>query len=102
MMKKIVLIMMLSGILAQAKADDLAAQPPLPESDHLQPEVTISEADDRTTYEYSINGRRYMIKIVPAKGPAYYLLDLDGDGEFDAQEDDPARVVVPHWVLFRW
>jgi len=30
------------------------------------------------------------------------LLRLDGDGELDSQEDDPARIVVPQWVLFRW
>ena len=71
-------------------------------NENLEPEVTITQTDDQTTYEYSINGSRYMVKIVPAKGPAYYLLDLDGDGEFDRQEDDPARIVVPQWVLFRW
>lgn len=90
-------------MLLPAMAEDTPAPPP-PQvgSENLEPEVTIVQEDDRTTYEYSINGRRYMVKIVPAKGPAYYLLDLDGDGEMDTREDDPASMVVPQWVLFRW
>lgn len=103
MMKQLILILMLSGMLFTAMADETPAPPPPQvEGESLEPEVTITQADDRTTYEYSINGRRYMVKIVPTRGPAYYLLDLDGDGEFDTQEDDPGRIVVPQWVLFRW
>lgn len=103
MMKPIILIFMLFVQLPQAVAEDTPAQPePQPEGENLEPEVTIVQTDGQTTYEYSINGRRYMVKIVPVKGPAYYLLDLDGDGEMDTQEDDPASIVVPQWVLFRW
>ncbi len=103
MMKPIILIFMLSGMLAPAIAEDIPVPPqPQPEDETLEPEVTIIESDDKTTYEYRINGRRYMVKIVPAKGPAYYLLDLDGDGEMDTREGDPSRIVVPQWVLFRW
>ena len=104
MMKPIILMFALSGICALALAEDVPAPPPPAQmgDENLEPEVTITQTDDQTTYEYSINGSRYMVKIVPAKGPAYYLLDLDGDGEFDRQEDDPARIVVPQWVLFRW
>ena len=103
MMKPIILIFMLSGMLTPAMAEDAPGPPlPQPEEENLEPEVTIIQTDDRTTYEYRINGRRYMVKIVPAKGPAYYLLDLDGDGELDTQEGDPSRIVVPQWVLFRW
>ena len=101
MMKPIILMFALSGICALAVAED-APPPPQMEGENLEPEVTITQTDDKTTYEYSINGRRYMVKIVPVKGPAYYLLDLDGDGEMDSQEDDPTRIVVPQWVLFRW
>jgi len=104
-MMKTILILMLSCMLFPVMAEDTPAPPPAPpqvEGDSLEPEVTISQTEERTTYEYSINGRRYMVKIVPAKGPAYYLLDLDGDGEMDTQEDNPADLVVPQWVLFRW
>ena len=76
--------------------------PPLVEGQELEPEVTIIEKERETVYEYRINGAVYMVKIKPKAGPAYYLLDLDGDGEMDTQQDDPAKIVVPHWVLLRW
>ena len=76
--------------------------PPVIEGDNLEPEVTIIREEKKTTYEYRINGRLYMTKIVPSAGPAYYLLDLDGDGEMDTQRDDPASFVVPQWILYRW
>ena len=76
--------------------------PPLVESEELEPEVTIIQKERETVYEYRINGAVYMVKIKPKAGPAYYLLDLDGDGEMDTQQDDPAKIVVPHWVLLRW
>jgi hypothetical protein len=103
MMKAIILIFMLSGMLTQAIAEDLPALPQTPlEDESLEREVTITQTDEQTTYEYRVNGARYMVKIVPSRGPAYYLLDLDGDGEMDTQEGDPKRIVVPQWVLFRW
>jgi hypothetical protein len=68
----------------------------------LEPEVTIRETDGKTIHEYRINGQLYMVKITPRKGPPYYLMDLDGDGEMDVREEDPARIVVPQWILFRW
>jgi hypothetical protein len=43
-----------------------------------------------------------MVKITPRKGRPYYLMDLDGDGEMDVREEDPAQIVVPQWILFRW
>jgi len=77
--------------------------PPVEDPDQtIEPEVTIREERDRTVHEYRVNGRIYMVKIVPRKGPPYYLLDLDGDGELDTREEDPAAVVVPQWILFRW
>ncbi len=103
MMKPSVLFLVGLFMLMPAMAEDEPPpQEPQEGAENLEPEVTIVQEDDRTTYEYSINGRRYMVKIVPKWGPAYYLLDLDGDGEMDTQEDDPASIVIPQWVLFRW
>ena len=73
------------------------------EGNVIEPEVTIREEQGRTVQEYRINGQLYMVKITPARGPAYYLMDTDGDGEFDQTTgEDPARIVVPQWILFRW
>ncbi len=70
--------------------------------ENLEPEVTIRQQGSKTIHEYRMNGRLYMIKIVPERGAPYYLLDQDGDGEMDTRQDNPNGVVVPQWVLFRW
>jgi hypothetical protein len=92
-------------------ADDLpefadAPEPPtLPpqvqSGEVLEPEVTIRESDEGTVEEYRMGGQLYMVKITPTTGPAYYLIDSDGDGEF-VRQDDITESSVPQWVLFSW
>jgi len=67
------------------------------------PEVTIIHRNRGLIEEYRINGKLYMIKVVPKKGIPYFLLDSDGDGNFDrrATELDP-YILIPSWTLFRW
>ncbi len=80
--------------------------PPAPVDENgqpLEPEVTIREEGGKTIQEYRVNGQLYMVKIVPRRGAPYYLLDLDGDGQFDeVRGDDPGQIVLPQWILFRW
>lgn len=104
------LLLVLTLMAAPALADDGAqlpdlAPPPPPGSvpDGLEPEVTIRSEGGGEIEEYRINGQLYMVKVTPAKGPAYYLMDTDGDGELESRrgELDP-RLLVPHWVIFRW
>lgn len=95
--------MLLVTVAPLCAEDQVPAPPPVQEGEEdLEPDVTIRQQGSRTIHEYRINGRLYMLKIVPQKGAPYYLLDLDGDGEMDTQEDNPNSVVVPQWVLFRW
>ena len=68
----------------------------------IEPEVTIMETDKGTIYEYRAGGRLYMVKIMPKKGPPYYLLDTDGDGQLDAQRNDITDISIPQWVLYSW
>ena len=100
-MKIRTLILLLAALAGLARAES----PPAPvgeRTETLEPEVTIHEEKDRTVEEYRINGTLYMVKIIPRRGRPYYLMDLDGDGEMDTVEEDPARIVVPQWILFRW
>ena len=104
-MKPLLLILLLCLPVVSAWADDEPPPPPPAsqgDEEELEPEVTIRQQGSRTIHEYRINGQLYMVKIVPKKGAPYYLLDLDGDGQMDTQEDNPNGVVVPQWVLFRW
>ena len=79
------------------------ALPPQVESGQVpQPDVTIVERKNETIEQYSVNGHVYMVKIVPRRGPPYYLMDLDGDGELDVRRDSPGDISIPQWVLFSW
>ena len=73
------------------------------EGEAASPEVTIKRQGKDTREEYSINGKVYMIKVKPAIGPAYYLVDPNGDGQFSQQINDIKNPPpVPRWVLLRW
>ncbi len=71
--------------------------------DTLQPDVVIKQDKRGLIEEYRINGRVYMIKVTPKKGPPYYLVDSDGDGELESRKNELApNLLIPSWVLFRW
>ncbi len=90
-----------------AKNADPAAPPPIPPKvpgEEIEPSVVISEREGQRIEEYSQNGRVYMIKITPIKGPAYYYFDTDGDGQLELRESDrklnPVQPV--YWKLKEW
>ncbi|MEJ2693130.1 MAG: DUF2782 domain-containing protein [Candidatus Thiodiazotropha sp.] len=92
-----------------ADATEAVPEPPelpLPEvivdGEVIEPEVKIIKREEGTIYEYRVNGQLYMVKIQPIKGPAYYLVDRDGDGELDSRSTDPSKITVPQWILMRW
>lgn len=109
-------ILMLAGTLCcgiavaqpdAAKKADPTAPPPIPPKvpqDEFEPSVVIKEREGQRIEEYSQNGRIYMVKITPVKGPAYYYLDEDGDGQLELRESDrklnPVRPV--YWKLKEW
>jgi hypothetical protein len=115
MYKKIVPLLpllwcLLPAVVASAEAETEAVpeppELPLPDvivdGQVIEPEVKIIKQEEGTIYEYRINGQLYMVKIQPIKGPAYYLVDRNGDGEFDSRSTDPTNISVPQWILMRW
>ncbi len=84
----------------EAPASPEGAAPPPPETG-LEPEVTIVPHGTEIHEEYRLNGRLYMIKVIPAKGPPYYLIDEEGTGQFRRSDFEP-RIKIPRWVLKRW
>lgn len=99
---------LLAGSVSAAEQPDPLPPPPLPdaaaiqEAEELQPEVTIRTRDDATVEEYRVNGRLYMVKITPARGYPYYLIDSDGDGRFDTRRNELDPPSINQWILFRW
>ena len=76
---------------------------PLKSGQAIEPQVTIIRKDDAIIEEYRLDGRLYMTKIIPAVGPAYYLVDRDGDGQMETRMSEIYDdFTVPQWVLFSW
>jgi hypothetical protein len=76
---------------------------PVQSGETLEPDITIIRKGKKTIQEYRKNGELYMIKIVPAIGPAYYLLDTDGDGNMDVRRSDLDRGnYVNQWKILEW
>ena len=70
--------------------------------EEIEPQITIIRQGDEVIEEYRINNNLYMVKITPAVGLPYYLIDYDGDGRIDFRKNDLDDVIVPQWVLFTW
>ena len=71
--------------------------------DVIEPSVTIRRHDNRVEEEYSVNNNVYMVKISPASGPPYYLVDPDGDGNMEMRRSSGGMDInVPQWSLFSW
>ena len=75
---------------------------PVVTGENIEPQVTIIRKDDAVVEEYRVNGHLYMVKVTPAVGPAYYLVDQNGNGELDTRRSSLEDTNIPRWVLLRW
>jgi hypothetical protein len=100
---------------ALAQQNDVPPPPPIPEpeplppkiqdpDEQIEPQVVIRQEEGQMVEEYSTNGVVYMIRVVPEVGPAYFLIDTTGDGNFDGrfQHDQINPVVPATWKLIEW
>lgn len=65
----------------------------------LEPEVTITQREGNTVEEHRLNGRLYRIKVTPAHGVPYFLVDREGDGNFTRETMGTPNISVPTWVI---
>lgn len=69
----------------------------------MKPDITITRKKKDTVTEYSVNGSVYMVKISPASGPAYYMVDTDGDGDLETRRSAlQDGLQIPQWLLLSW
>ena len=68
----------------------------------LEPQVTILKRGTDVVEEYRVGGRLYMVKITPAVGRPYYLVDHKGDGNFARQDTYDSGMRPPMWVIHSW
>ena len=104
MFRTLLLSLILILPLTLSAQEDPAPPPPLPEDNTglPEPEVTIVRKKDAVIEEYRINGQLRYAKIKPTKGPAYYMIDTDGDGLLDKRDDNLDNPPINQWILLRW
>ena len=76
--------------------------PPLPGmalDPALEPQVTIIQRGTDTVEEYRVAGKLYMLKVTPANGRSYYLIDEKGDGRMTRQDSLDSGIRPPMWVI---
>ncbi len=77
---------------ATASPEEMLAQNAVP--------ATRTEANGDMITEYRVNGRLTMVKVVPARGPTYYIYDRNGDGVVN--DADAKGGPMTYYRLFSW
>ncbi len=106
----IISLILVSNFVIADENQGVAAVPEPPElpmpvqsGETLEPDITIIRKGKKTIQEFRRNGVLYMVKIVPKVGPAYYLIDADGDGNIDVRGNDlDSGTKINQWKLFEW
>jgi hypothetical protein len=87
------------------KLEPLPEPPPPPPGYELDPKMEpqvvkiAPKAGERERNEYRINGKLYMIRVVPEVGVPYFLIDDIGQGNF-VRYAPAGALRVPQWVIF--
>ena len=77
---------------ATASPEEMLAQNAVP--------ATRTEANGDVVSEYRVSGRLTMVKVVPARGPTYYIYDRNGDGVVN--DADAKGGPMTYYKLFSW
>jgi hypothetical protein len=110
-MRRLLTVLLLAAALPawaeEPAAQPLPAVPPPPPGMEafdaaLEPQVTIVKSDKETREEYRLQGKLYMVKVTPAVGKPYYLVDRQGDGVFLETEIAPNPTRPPMWIIHSW
>ena len=83
-------------VLALGGCATAGAGPDIPED---ATETNRTEANGDVITEYRVGTQLRVVKVVPSRGPTYYLYDRDGDGIVDDQGEDPPQT---WYKLFEW
>jgi hypothetical protein len=73
--------------------------PPMRDSGVDEPRVRIAPQEGDRVEEVRENGRVTMIKVTPAGGKPYYLIDTTGNGVWARRESLDDGVRVPMWTI---
>lgn len=103
-------VLLMPSIVVQSAPAELAPVPEPPElplpvqsGEEMEPDITIIRKGSDTIQEFRRNGKLYMVKVKPQVGPAYYMMDTNGDGEMDVKKNDMDKNLnINQWLLFEW
>ena len=61
--------------------------------------ATRTAANGDVISEYRVQGQLRMVRVQPARGPVYYLIDRNGDGHSD---HDQTNISPVYFRLYGW
>ena len=100
-----ILLSALVGIAPPPAQQDVPIPPkePPPAGEDAGPTVTIRSTRDGDRYEeYRQNGHVYMVRVVPARGIPYTLMDDDHDGRLDHSDISKNDVSPVYYTIYEW
>lgn len=104
--------LLIPAVALQAQTDTAppaaSEEAPLPPKVELAPQpedapvvsIRRDESTGDVVEEYRQNGRIYMVKVTPQRGPSYSLIDTNGDGKLDKSDGEGVRPV--YWTIYEW
>lgn len=75
---------------------DASADPDIPEN---ADRTVRTEDNGDVIEEYRVAGQLRIVKVTPPRGPAYYLIDDNGDGRLDRGKGEVQPV---YYKLYGW
>jgi len=72
------------------------AAPPVPAN---AVESVRTESNGDVISEYRVQGQLRMVRVKPARGPVYYMIDSNGDGRLDRSKGEVSPV---YFKLYGW
>ncbi len=94
MLNRLIYIVLLTLITTHVHSESVY----IPTKEELaEGQVEIIAGEDKTVFEYRVNGRLLMIKIVPKLGATYYMVPADGQPHYESL--DHKKKLYPQFVI---
>lgn len=88
----------LAALAACATTSDPYAGPVIPAG---AVQAVRTEPNGDVITEYRVAGLLHTVRVQPARGPVYYLVDSNGDGRLDSSEGE-GPVSPVYFKLYEW
>ena len=94
--------LLIAPLLALAGCAAMGSSRNDPAVDLADAQVAVrTEKNGDVIEEYRVGGLLRMVKVTPARGAPYYLMDENGDGRLDKSKGE-GPVSPVYWKLYGW